>query len=76
VESCAKAGWVDLREANMALWKGRFETIAREIESIPSAETSSRYLRDRQFWSAEGLIQPGKVVGWVFATEDKGARMK
>jgi len=76
VESWAKAGWVDLREANMALWKERFSTIAREIESIPEAETSSRYLRDRQFWSAEGLIQPGKVVGWVFATEDKGARMK
>jgi hypothetical protein len=75
VESWANAGWVDLREANMALWKERFETIAREIESIPSAETSSRYLRDRQFWSAEGLIQPGKVVGWVFATEG-GARMK
>jgi NAD(P)-dependent dehydrogenase (short-subunit alcohol dehydrogenase family) len=37
---------------------------------------TSRYLRDRQFWSAEGLIQPGKVVGWIFATEDKGARMK
>ncbi|MFI5184854.1 MAG: short-chain dehydrogenase, partial [Vicinamibacteria bacterium] len=76
VESWAKAGWVDLRAVNMALWKERFETIAREIEAIPSEETSSRYLRDRQFWSAEGLIQPGKVVGWVFATEDKGARMK
>jgi hypothetical protein len=50
--------------------------IASEIEAIPGAETSSRYLRDRQFWSAEGLIQPGKVVGFIFATEDKGARMK
>ncbi len=76
VEAWAKAGWVDLREANMALWKERFETIAKEIDAIPAAETSSRFLRDRQFWSAEGLIQPGKVVGWVFATEDKGARMK
>ena len=34
VETWAGAGWVDLREANMALWKERFETIAREIESI------------------------------------------
>lgn len=76
IEAWAKAGWVDLREANMALWRERFETIAREIDAIPAAETSSRFLRDRQFWSAEGLIQPGKVVGWVFATEDKGARMK
>jgi hypothetical protein len=76
VEAWAKAGWVDLREANMALWKARFDRIAREIESISDTETSSRFLRDRQFWSAEGLIQPGKVVGWIFATEEKGARMK
>ncbi|MFI5006797.1 MAG: short-chain dehydrogenase [Solirubrobacterales bacterium] len=76
IESWAHAGWVDLREANMAVWKERFVRIASEIEAIPGAETSSRYLRDRQFWSAEGLIQPGKVVGFIFATEDKGARMK
>jgi NAD(P)-dependent dehydrogenase (short-subunit alcohol dehydrogenase family) len=76
VESWARAGWVDLREANMSSWKERFERISREIDAIPETETSSRYLRDRQFWSAEGLIQPGKVVGWIFATEDKGARMK
>jgi NAD(P)-dependent dehydrogenase (short-subunit alcohol dehydrogenase family) len=76
VASWAQAGWVDLREANMALWKARFDKIAREIESISETETSSRFLRDRQFWSAEGLIQPGKVVGWIFATEEKGARMK
>ncbi len=28
------------------------------------------------FWGAEGLIQPGKEVGFTFATEEKGARMK
>ena len=76
VEAWAHAGWVDLREANMARWKERFERIAAEIEAIPAADTSSRFLRDRQFWGAEGLIQPGKVVGWIFATEEKGARMK
>jgi hypothetical protein len=76
VEAWARAGWVDIREANMALWKARFDKIAREIEAISETDTSSRFLRDRQFWSAEGLIQPGKVVGWIFATEEKGARMK
>jgi NAD(P)-dependent dehydrogenase (short-subunit alcohol dehydrogenase family) len=76
VEAWARAGWVDLRHGNMAAWKARFERIEAEIESIPALDTSSRYLRDRQFWGAEGLIQPGKVVGWIFATEDKGARMK
>jgi hypothetical protein len=60
----------------MAAWKARFEAIRAEVDSIPPAESSSRFLRDRQFWSAEGAIQPGKLVGWVFATEEKGARMK
>jgi hypothetical protein len=60
----------------MARWKARFDAIESEIQAIPSADSSSRFLRDRQFWSAEGLIQPGKVVGWIFATEEKGARMK
>jgi NAD(P)-dependent dehydrogenase (short-subunit alcohol dehydrogenase family) len=76
LESWAWAGWVDLREANMARWKARFDAIEAEIQSILPSDSSSRFLRDRQFWSAEGLIQPGKVVGWVFATEEKGARMK
>jgi NAD(P)-dependent dehydrogenase (short-subunit alcohol dehydrogenase family) len=76
VEAWARAGWVDLRDANMALWKGRFERIHSEIEAIPAADTSSRFLRDRQFWGAERIIQPGKVVGWIFATEEHGARMK
>ena len=68
--------WVDLREANMARWKDRFDRIRAETDGIPAADSSSRYLRDRQFWGEEGRIQPGKVVGWVFATEEKGARMK
>jgi hypothetical protein len=76
IEDWARAGWVDLREPNMALWKERFERIEAETGSIPDADTSSRHLRDRQFWGEEGRIQPGKVVGWIFATEEKGARMK
>ncbi len=76
IDAWAFAGWVDLRETNMALWKLRFDRIEAEVAAIPAADTSSRFLRDRQFWSAEGLIQPGKVVGFIFATEEKGARMK
>ena len=76
VEAWARAGWVDLREENMALWQARFRAIEREMDAIPAADSSSRFLRDRQFWGEEGRIQPGKVVGWIFATEEKGARMK
>jgi hypothetical protein len=76
IETWAWAGWVDLREANMARWKGRFARIQAEMDAIPPRDTSSRFLRDRQFWGEEGFIQPGKVVGWIFATEEQGARMK
>jgi hypothetical protein len=76
VETWAHAGWVDLREPNMARWRERFQRIEAEIRAIPDCDSSSRHLRDRQFWSGEGLIQPGKVTGWIFATEEKGARMK
>jgi hypothetical protein len=76
IEAWARAGWVDLREANAALWRRRFTLIQAEMDAIPGGDTSSRFLRDPQFWGASGLIQPGKVVGWVFATEEKGARMK
>ena len=76
IDAWALAGWVDLREDNMAAWKARFERIEGETLAIPAIDTSSRFLRDRQFWGAPGLIQPGKVVGWIFATEEKGARMK
>jgi hypothetical protein len=76
LEAWADAGWVDLREANMARWRERFCRIRREVETISERDTSSRFLRDRQFWGEEEKIQPGKIVGWIFATEEKGARMK
>jgi hypothetical protein len=76
VDDWAHAGWVDLREPNMTRWVERFQRIRAEIDSIPAADSSSRFLRDGQFWGAEGRIQPGKVVGWIFATEEQGARMK
>jgi hypothetical protein len=76
LEAWANAGWVDVREANMERWRDRFTRIREDMDSIPERDTSSRFLRDRQFWGAEEKIQPGKVVGWIFATEEKGARMK
>lgn len=76
LERWAHDGWVDLRVSNMERWKRRLEAIRAEVDAIPARDTSSRFLRDRQFWSENGLVQPGKVVGWIFATEEHGARMK
>jgi len=39
------------------------DRIEAEIASIPEDETSSRFFRARQFWSAEGLIEPGSRGG-------------
>lgn len=72
----ARAGWVDLREANMVLWKRRFERIQAETDALPAADTSSRFVRDHRFWGADGTIQPGKVAAWIFSSEESGARMK
>ena len=72
----ARAGWTCARPTWRA-GRTRFDRIQRgDRTAIPPADTSSRFLRDRQFWGEEGKIQPGKVVGWIFATEEKGARMK
>jgi NAD(P)-dependent dehydrogenase (short-subunit alcohol dehydrogenase family) len=76
VETWAYAGWVDLREANLARWGERFDRIRADMDAIPTTDTSSRFLRDAQFWGVEGRIQPGKVVSWIFAVEEHGARMK
>jgi NAD(P)-dependent dehydrogenase (short-subunit alcohol dehydrogenase family) len=78
LEEWARAGWIDLRLANMLTWKGRFQQIMRDAESIPATDTSSRYVRDSAFWAqnAEGEweIRPGEIVAWIFINEDKGER--
>ena len=76
LESWVEGGWVDLRPKNMRRWLKRFRTIETEVAAVPATDTSSRFLRDQSFWHAAGEIQPGKVVGWVFAVEEAGARMK
>jgi NAD(P)-dependent dehydrogenase (short-subunit alcohol dehydrogenase family) len=76
LEAWARDGWVDLRPANLALWRERFARIEAELAAIAPGDSSSRHLRDRQFWGDEGRIQPGKLAGWIFATEERGARMK
>jgi NAD(P)-dependent dehydrogenase (short-subunit alcohol dehydrogenase family) len=76
LDSWTWSGWVDLRASNMVLWRDRFQRIADDMQAIPSTDSSSRFLRDAQFWGPEGLIQPGKVVGWIFGIEEQSARMK
>jgi hypothetical protein len=72
----AHDGWVDLRVKNMEVWKKRLNCIFDEVNSIPEAETSSRFMRNKEYWKNFKYIEPGKIVGWIFTVEELGERMK
>jgi len=76
LEEWVRDGWVDLRLANCTRWIERFQKIHDQTAALPEADTSSRYLRNREFWYREPEIQPGKVVGWILSSEEGGWRMK
>ena len=76
VERWAANGWVDLREANMALWRERARRILDEVDSLSGEDTSSFTQRNRRFWVAEEGFAIGKVAGWIFEKEDCAFRLK
>jgi hypothetical protein len=76
LEGWVRDGWVDLRLANCGRWVDRFRRIQEEVEALPEGDTSSRHLRDRQFWNEAQGIQPGKTVAWILSSEEKGWRWK
>ncbi len=75
-EAWVHDGWVDLRMKNMELWKNRFAAITKEAERAGPKETSSRHFRTMSYWNNFEEIDPGKIAGWIFSEEEKGARMK
>lgn len=76
IESWAKDGWVDLRVSNVEIWQKRFKAIMDQENELPENDTSSRYLRNKQYWDYFEKINPGKIVGWIFTEEEQGLRMK
>ncbi len=76
IDLWANDGWIDLREKNWKKWLNRFDTIIKTTESIPVDDTSSRYVRDKDYWNNFNEIDIGKIVGWIFIYEDLGERMK
>lgn len=76
IDLWAHDGWVDLREKNFEMWINRFKKIIEETEKIPAEDTSSRFVRDRDYWNNYEEIDIGKIVGWLFIYEELGARMK
>lgn len=76
IEQWAHDGWVDLRVENMRRWQTRVANIFAEVAAEEVGGTSSRFVRNEFYWTGEGDINIGKVVGWLFITEDDGLRMK
>ncbi len=76
IEKWTYEGWIDLRDKNFAAWQERLKKIMEEIQLIPEDDTSSQYDRDREYWMESEVIEPGKIVGWLFLIEDAGIRMK
>ncbi|MCX8010429.1 MAG: short-chain dehydrogenase, partial [Ignavibacteria bacterium] len=76
IDLWAHDGWVDLRESNWKKWIDRIKLIMYMTESIPETDTSSRYVRDRDYWNNFEEIDIGKIVGWIFIYEEQGERMK
>ena len=54
----------------------KLKKIKAEIDSSPLEDTSSEYDRDREYWTKSNVIEPGKIIGWLFLSEEHGVRMK
>jgi len=74
IDLWAHDGWVDVRLENMERWIWRFATVMRDANSV--TDTSSRHMRNREFWNHFEDIDPGKLAGWIFSEEEHGKRMK
>ncbi len=76
VDLWAHDGWVDLRPANMKLWKSRLIQIREMAKAVPDNDTSSRFQYTSQYWNEFKELDPGKLAGWIFNYEERGMRMK
>ena len=69
-------GWIDLREANMELWRRRMQTYLERGQNANAEDTSSSYPWERFAANASEEIHPGKMVVHIFIDEEKGDRIK
>jgi hypothetical protein len=72
VDTWAAKGWVDLRPANLGVWRARFERMRREAQLVrgrgSAAVTREAYLSEE--------ISIGSVAGWIFNNEENAYRIK
>jgi hypothetical protein len=72
----ANAGWIDLRESNMKLWKSRINDIVNYVNGLPIEDNSSRFDHGIEYWKINEPVNIGKLASWIFIEEDKGLRIK
>jgi NAD(P)-dependent dehydrogenase (short-subunit alcohol dehydrogenase family) len=78
LERWARAGWVDLRLANVELWQGRLHAIRSELAQrgtagAGAAAGSVEHLTT-VYWEGVRPYSPGKLAAWILANEDGGER--
>ncbi|NLH51058.1 MAG: short-chain dehydrogenase [Myxococcales bacterium] len=78
VDQYCEEGWVDLRVANLAVWRQRIEKLTGLLDAVDwskeGANTSSRFNR-KNYLDESGKLNIGEIVGWIFNTEEGGSRM-
>jgi hypothetical protein len=76
IDNWAWNGWVDLRKANIELWRQRIADYLWLTRQADPSDTSSNFPWDRVATDAADEIHPGKLVAHIFIEEEKGARIK
>lgn len=67
-------GWVDLRAANWARWKGRVSDFEAALRDRPGVEAGS--VGDHEYGDDSPGLRPGRLAAWIFRYEDQGERVK
>ena len=70
----SEQGWVDLRPRCWVRWRRRCRQFLHREVDPPGPEMGSR--QDLDVRARSGEIRPGALAGFVFRTEDGGARIK
>ncbi len=72
----ASRGWVDLREANCALWVERARHIARQAVQREARAAGSGSDEEWYALGPDEPITPWRMATWIFRVEEQGERIK
>ncbi len=73
IDAWARKGWVDLRPANMKIWRERFEKMALTRDQVFNEGTAAV---DIKTYLGGETLEIGNVVAWIFNNELEGYRIK